>query len=344
MIGPSLLICKGLQAPALTLPVLRALSTTSILEHRKHIKWNKQYNWRKTTNYVHGKTDNSKFTVGGVSSKQYPIKMEWRRPSSVKRIHPSAEGAGDVQPLGQIDLNLPTLRLDGSKALSEASEEVKKVLSLEYGRNKDIVERLGHEMVLSVQQHPLDFSSLEVSIAQLTVNIRDMQKKLADQAPIRNRAAEHVLKIKVDHRRVLLRRLREEDYKKFEWLLEKLGIVYKPRPFLWERVERKKHLSRLTDLWCEEFKQSKLDEMKDSLREQQPKYLRDKAESLRYNGDAGSLFPFTLSFAKVLSEIELLLRPTNKEKIRPLLNEYLNILKSAYFFRFPAVGNFSTSI
>jgi len=38
------------------------------------------------------------------------------------------------------------------------------------------------------------------------------------------------LKITIDNRRTLLRYLRESDYKKFEWLLEKLNIAYKPRP------------------------------------------------------------------------------------------------------------------
>ena len=52
----------------------------------------------------------------------------------------------------------------------------------------------------------------------------------------------HILKSMVDRRRTLLRYLRERDYKKFEWLLEKLDLYYRPRPFFWERIERKKHL------------------------------------------------------------------------------------------------------
>ena len=48
---------------------------------------------------------------------------------------------------------------------------------------------------------------------------------------------QHALKVHIDSRRLLLRYLRETDYKKFEWLLEKLNIAYKPRPlvFLLER-------------------------------------------------------------------------------------------------------------
>ena len=107
-----------------------------------------------------------------------------------------------------------------------------------------------------------------------------MQKQIAIEkksSPVMR----HICKIKVDHRRVLLRRLREEDYMKFEWLLEKLSIAYKPRPFVWERVERKKMLNRLTDLWCDEFKESKRAEYQRKLEEQQPTYLREKAEKLK---------------------------------------------------------------
>lgn len=259
--------------------VPRSLSLTQSREYRKHRLRDGRNFWGKVTDYVHGKTDNSEYAVDGVSNKQYPIKLDWRRPLSVRRIHPSAEGSGDVTPLAEIDLKLPLLRLKGSPVLSEASPEVKKVLSLEYARNRDIIDVLRDDMVRSVQQHPLDYSSLEVCIAQQTIAIRQLQKQLLDNP--RNKNMSHVLKMKVDNRRVLLRRLREEDYKLFEWLLEKLGIVYKPRPFIWEKVERKKHLIRLTDLWCEEFKQSKLNKMKQNFRAEQPKYLRTKAETLR---------------------------------------------------------------
>ena len=43
---------------------------------------------------------------------------------------------------------------------------------------------------------------------------------------------------------MLLKYLRERDYKKFEWLLEKLDLYYRPRPYFFERVERKKHMAR----------------------------------------------------------------------------------------------------
>ena len=88
----------------------------------------------------------------------------------------------------------------------------------------------------------MDVDSMEVLIARLTVRIRCMQKEVLEReaAGIPKPAKRHVCKILVDSRRVLLRRLREYDVKRFEWLLEKLNLTYKPRPFSWERIDRKK--------------------------------------------------------------------------------------------------------
>ena len=35
---------------------------------------------------------------------------------------------------------------------------------------------------------------------------------------------------RISYRRSMLRVLREQDYKKYEWLLEKLNLLYKPMP------------------------------------------------------------------------------------------------------------------
>ena len=72
----------------------------------------------------------------------------------------------------------------------------------------------------------------------------------------------------------------EKDVKKFEWLLEKLNIVYKPRPAFWERIERKKHMARLTDLWCQEYKDHLLSQLKSENLSKQPEFLREKAKTI----------------------------------------------------------------
>ena len=98
----------------------------------------------------------------------------------------------------------------------------------------------------------------------------------------RNQPKKHALKIAIDHRRSMLAFLRERDYKRFEWLLEQLNIVYKPLPAMdnWEIVTRRKHQDRLTDLWCDEMKAYRLDEYKQELEQKQPEFLRRKAKVL----------------------------------------------------------------
>ena len=67
---------------------------------------------------------------------------------------------------------------------------------------------------------------------------------------------------RITSRRKSLGRLREADYKKYEWLLEKLNLLYKPQPHdappgqLRERelVARKASIERLTDMWCDELR------------------------------------------------------------------------------------------
>ena len=71
----------------------------------------------------------------------------------------------------------------------------------------------------------------------------------------------HLLR-RITSRRKSLGRLREADYKKYEWLLEKLNLLYKPQPHdappgqLRERelVARKASIERLTDMWCDELR------------------------------------------------------------------------------------------
>ena len=98
----------------------------------------------------------------------------------------------------------------------------------------------------------------------------------------RNQARKTDLEVLIRHRRKMLSHLRERDYHKFEWLLETLNIVYKPRPMEnWELIERRKHQDRLTDLWCDELKTHRLHQYKHELQKKQPDFLRRKAKLMK---------------------------------------------------------------
>merc|ERR1711915_1090436 len=75
----------------------------------------------------------------------------------------------------------------------------------------------------------------------------------------------------------------EQDYKKYERLMERLNIFYKPVPhYDHNEISRKASIERLTDIWCEELKQHRLQAYQRKLEEEQPKFLRDKAEKLEH--------------------------------------------------------------
>lgn len=51
---------------------------------------------------------------------------------------------------------------------------------------------------------------------------------------------------------------------------------------LYERVERKKSLRRLTSQWCEKVKAEKLAEYRDKLNSEKDSFLKEKLESLEW--------------------------------------------------------------
>ena len=71
---------------------------------------------------------------------------------------------------------------------------------------------------------------------------------------------------RVTSRRKNIGRLREQDYKKYEWLLKKLNLLYKPMPHDTpegvlgekENVARKASIEKLTDIWCSELRSHRL--------------------------------------------------------------------------------------
>ena len=112
--------------------------------------------------------------------------------------------------------------------------------------------------------------------------------------------------IRITSRRRNIRNLREQDYKKYEWLLERLNLLYKPQPHDTprgvlgekENVARKASIEKLTDLWCSELRRHRLKYFtiflsteilivnprayEGTLQEAQPEFLRRKAEKLQF--------------------------------------------------------------
>merc|ERR1719361_521239 len=226
----------------------------------------------------------------GVSDKTHPIHVKWDRPVTIQTCNPEISGdEGGLESLGirSIDVTQPPVALEGSRALDVAPEEVKRVTSLDFARRRDLLDKLSQEVIKSVQRHPRDFHSIEVKIALKTVKIRNAQHELMQQWPYKNQPMKHQLTHMVSNRRNMIRKLRESDYKKYEWLLEKLKLLYKPMPWdaeagidVKENIERKKSIEKLTDMWCDELQRHRLTAYRKKLEEQQPEFLRRKANTL----------------------------------------------------------------
>ena len=109
---------------------------------------------------------------------------------------------------------------------------------------------------MMVAEHKHDLSSNVVSIALLTLKIRNLQKDLGllSQKGWRSPGKKASLVRFINMRRAQLGYLRTQDYPKYEWLLEKLNIVYKPRPFTFERLVRRRHTQRLVLTFLTFFK------------------------------------------------------------------------------------------
>ena len=135
---------------------------------------------------------------------------------------------------------------------------------MDFGTHKDLVDEYLSQLSSKVRRHKLDEDSIEAWIARYTVMIRSLQKLFVEITPEatmynktpglvmkatgRMRTVRRIIGRMVNSRRLMLKRLRNTDFKRYEWVLEQLDLVFKEKPIFEEDVEREKHLMRLTDL------------------------------------------------------------------------------------------------
>ncbi|XP_055702294.1 28S ribosomal protein S15, mitochondrial [Phlebotomus papatasi] len=207
---------------------------------------------------------------------ELPIK--WVRPEKICCTRP--EKSGDMAPSPPVDLSLPVTEYRDCKSLEEADETVKKLFSLESFPGKKTGHHLRNIMREEVQRHPLDVGSMEALIADQTARIRRLQEIFA--AHPRNRVLKVYLKELIDKRKCFLKYMRRWDYRRFEWLLEKLDIVYKAHPAEYVLVGRKYAIRKLTDSHCNEIRENKLEDYRKELESQQVEFLEKKIKNLEF--------------------------------------------------------------
>lgn len=126
-------------------------------------------------------------------------------------------------------------------------------------------------------------------VAQLTAVIRYNQHFVYNDEVHgqKRRLYKYQIRVYANQRRQMLSQLRFEDYRQFEWLLERLDLFFKPKPNREHviLIARKEGLRQMTKLHCDAVIQTKLDDYRNKLEAQQLPFLQQKIKNLQFIRD-----------------------------------------------------------
>ncbi|CAH0557473.1 unnamed protein product [Brassicogethes aeneus] len=227
----------------------------------------------------------SNLNINNTSLRQYAfksdLKIKWVRPEKIPCYKP--EKSGDLAGVPKLDKSQYQLDFRNSKELETANEHVKKLFSLEFAPKSEVNRLYRKDLCDSIKRHEYDMGSIEVKLTKWTGIIRAWQEAM-ERFP-RNRILKVHLKELIDKRKKHLKYLRRWDYRKFEWLIEKLDIVYKPPPNEFHWITRKDSLRKLTNTYCEDTRNEKLAAFRAVLEAEQPAFLEEKIRTLQFIRD-----------------------------------------------------------
>ncbi|XP_063990651.1 small ribosomal subunit protein uS15m [Diachasmimorpha longicaudata] len=206
------------------------------------------------------------------------LKIKWIRPPAIPCTDPSK--TGDLESTVKTSPDELAFGYDKSEELKDAPDIVKKLFTLGQLPTAETKKLIREKFRDLVKRHDMDYRSPEATLAIMTSTIRHLQE--CQKTHPRNRKSKHFLKELNDKRKKYLTDLRRWDYKRFEWVLEKLNLVYHPYPEIWEKPTRKKSLRILTKEHCNEVRQGKLDVYRAELGAQQKNFFKEKAEKLAF--------------------------------------------------------------
>nr|CAG4634912.1 EOG090X09BQ [Alona affinis] len=213
------------------------------------------------------------------------MNLEWVEPPKIPCIDPAK--SGDRSPLPQVDLKSlrPKFAKSGIKVQmfmdrKDISEEVKRLSTIEFAPHKEHVKVIKQEALSKVQRHVMDCGTMEAQITCLTIKIRNMQRHMAMRK--HDKSAKVLLKEMIEQRNSYLGHLRRFDYKRFEWLLEKMDLVYYAPVNMIERVTRKGALRKLTAYYCDKVRKDRLEEYRLELEKEKEVFSKEKEEVLKW--------------------------------------------------------------
>ncbi|KAM7343156.1 28S ribosomal protein S15, mitochondrial [Cochliomyia hominivorax] len=206
------------------------------------------------------------------------LKIKWVRPEKIQSIDPIK--SGDCSKLPPVSGETLMKGFDKSKELETADNTVRSLFELGNNPNYHTSDYYREQLIKEVQRHPLDYGSMEAKLARMTATIRRYQDYMQEHP--RDKKRKVILKEMIEKRKKFLKYLRRWDYRRFEWILEKLDLVYKPPPAEFHWITRKESLQKLTDIHCEELKQQRLAEYRKTLEEQQIPFLEDAIKKMEF--------------------------------------------------------------
>ncbi|KAG8234875.1 hypothetical protein J437_LFUL014567 [Ladona fulva] len=206
------------------------------------------------------------------------LKIKWIRPTKIPCYLP--EKSGDTETFPKLDLSSIPSTFQASKELQSADELVRRLFTINFLPKSWVRKEYEKMLIDRVKRHAFDTNSPEVLISRMTARIRYLQRHISEiPKDVRARV---VCKEMIDRRKKHLKNLRKVDYKLFEWLLEKLNIIYRPPPKRFHWITRKESLRKLTRRYCLGIRQERILAYKKHLESQQEKFLIDKIESLNW--------------------------------------------------------------
>jgi len=214
------------------------------------------------------------FDIYQIRKYKSEVNIEWCPPPKICCTDPKK--SGDRSSIPDVDLSRPQFRLHNVDDNQEISPLIRKLASLEFAPRKKHVQVIKQDALKEIQRHNLDHASMEATIACLTIKIRNLQKHFSRYRM--DKVAKVGLKEKIEQRNKMLKHLRRMDYKRYEWLLEKLDLVYYSQPNPITQVTRKGSVQKLTTIYCDNTRMGRLEAYKKELTEQKLEFIKEKEE------------------------------------------------------------------
>ncbi|CAI4224308.1 unnamed protein product [Auanema sp. JU1783] len=131
--------------------------------------------------------------------------------------------------LPEVDKSKPRTAFKNLDELAKAPDAVKKIFSIEFGTRRDLTTEWKNLMISKVNRHSLDGESPEMKIAWMTALIRHWSQlvdEISKTTPKKPTWLTHRIWLFVNHRRKMLRILREKDAEAFDRVINELKIAY----------------------------------------------------------------------------------------------------------------------